>query len=242
MPVNDLLSKLTKLNNQNLVDVSIPSLRRTVKFRQLSVKQQKDLIKTGLDGVASGLTINNVLSQICKENSTEVIDYNVVDRVAIAVALRISAFGTKYKNNNIDIDLGSLMCKTIDLPALLYTTKQYGDELRITASLPSIARDIEINDHLVKIIKGSQDIEVGDAIGTIYMYEMVKFIDSITLGSDVVMLDTLKPQDRAQLIESLPAHILRDVVEFMQQFREIELSYLTIDGETVGIDGGFFAQ
>lgn len=242
MAVHDLLSKLDKLNNQNLVHVLVPSVARVVKFKQLSVKQQKDLIKTGLDGVISGLTVNNVLNQICKDNSTEDIAFNVIDRVVVSVSLRVNAFGVRHKQDEKDIDLSSIVERTVTLPAVLSATNEYGEELKVSIVLPDLSRDSEVNEHIIKSIKANQNADVGDAVGSIYLYEMVKFVESISMGGEVVMLNTLKPHERAQILETLPANIIKDVVLFMQQFRELETAYLAAGDGVVSIDAGFFAQ
>ena len=61
MSVTNILSKLKELNDANLVSVYVPSAKKEMKFRPLSIKQQKDLIKSGLDGNLSGITLSNVI-------------------------------------------------------------------------------------------------------------------------------------------------------------------------------------
>ena len=42
--VDQLLSHLQKINEINLIDVFVPSMNTTAKFKQLTVKQQSSLI------------------------------------------------------------------------------------------------------------------------------------------------------------------------------------------------------
>ena len=44
--VNDLLKQLDNINQQALIDIYIPTLKRTVKFKNLTLKKQKNLLKT----------------------------------------------------------------------------------------------------------------------------------------------------------------------------------------------------
>ena len=45
-----------------------------------------------------------------------------------------------------------------------------------------------------------------------------------------------------QVVESLPAKLLTEIVEFIQQFRDQETEFLTIDGTTVALDARMFAR
>ena len=64
MSVGNILNKLKEINNSNLVSVYVPSAQKQMSFTPLSVKQQKDLIKSGLDGALAGVTISNIINDI----------------------------------------------------------------------------------------------------------------------------------------------------------------------------------
>ena len=63
-----LLDKLSKINNENTISIFVPSVGKDVKFKSLNIKQQKDLIKTAMDGAASGATLNQELNSIIIDN------------------------------------------------------------------------------------------------------------------------------------------------------------------------------
>ena len=64
MSVTSILSKLKEINESDLINVHIPSANKNMTFKSISVKQQKDLIKSGMDGALAGITISNVINQI----------------------------------------------------------------------------------------------------------------------------------------------------------------------------------
>ena len=61
--INTFLAKIQTLNKANIITVNLPSLS-AVEFLPLSVKQQKDLIKSSLDGSLAGILINNTINDI----------------------------------------------------------------------------------------------------------------------------------------------------------------------------------
>jgi hypothetical protein len=49
--VKNLIEELTAINDSNTVSVSVPSIKKKVKFKLFSVGQQKDLLRTAFEGV-----------------------------------------------------------------------------------------------------------------------------------------------------------------------------------------------
>ncbi len=242
MAVSDLLGKLEVLNNSNLVEIYVPSQSATVKFKQLSVKQQKDLIKTGLDGALAGATINNVFNEIIETNALDACDFNVFDKAPIITALRVHAFGGDYTEGDIKVDMNKLCDRQLVFSAFTTSSVEYQDAVSIKLEVPSLKRDTTINNAIITKLKNNQNVEVGDAVGSLYVHEIVKFISSVTVGSDVVDFVKSSAKDCMQVVESLPAKLLTEIVEFIQKFRDQETEFLTIDGTTVALDARMFAR
>ena len=242
MAVSDLLGKLEALNNSNLVEVYVPSQSKTMKFKQLSVKQQKDLIKTGLDGALAGATINNVFNEIIESNSLDVCEFNVFDKAPIITALRVHAFGGEYTESDVKLDLNKLTTKQLVLNDITTGTVAYQAVVTIKLEIPSLKRDTLINNAIITKLKGNQNVEVGEAVGSLYVHEIVKFINNITVADDVVDFTKSTAKECMQVVESLPAKLLTEIVEFIQQFRDKETEFLTIDGVAVALDARMFAR
>lgn len=239
---SDLLSKLQALNNQNLVDVWVPSFDGVVAFRQLSVRQQRDIIKTSMDGAIAGLTLSNVLNNIITENSTTTHAFLATDKPAIAIALRRQAFGDKYTTESGDvIDLSVFNDRKITTN-IEDVVVDLQDTIQVHINTPSVVIDKEVNTHLIDSIKKTADIEVGDAVGSLYVYEISKFVVSINVSGTTVEFKQLNAQQRAQVIESLPAALNQKIVECIQQVRDAENAYLSVDGAQIVIDARLFSQ
>lgn len=238
----DLLSKLQAINSQNLVEAWVPSKNSTQQFKQLSVKQQRDIIKTNMDGAIAGLTFSNIINNIIVENSTSVHPFLVTDKPSITIALRRQAFGDKYTTESGDvIDLSLFNNKPHPMTAASKTV-EFQDSIEVSVSTPTITIDKEVNTYLIDTIKKNSDIEVGDAVGSLYVYEISKFITSIKAAGAVVEFSQINAQQRSQIVENLPAALNQNIINFIQQIRDAENAYLSVDNAQINIDARLFSQ
>lgn len=241
MAVTDILSKLQEYNNSNLIEAYVPSVGKTVGFKQLSVKQQKDLIKTALDGALSGLTLNNIINHIVVDNSTSKINFLVTDKLPIIMSLRTAAMGTKYINDNdVELDLTSVVESKLVFSSETTAVIDHEDVIKVTVAVPSIADDIKINEtHHTELKK--KESEVSDLLGSFYVYEITKFIKSIEIGDDVIDFSKIKLTEKLQIVESLSAKLNKKIIDFIQQFRQAENTYMTVDDVQISVDSRLFS-
>lgn len=241
MAVTDILNKLQEYNNSNLVEAYVPSIQGVLKFRQLSVKQQKDLIKTALDGVMSGLTLNNIINNIVVNNSVTKHNFLVTDKLPIIMALRVAAMGSKYINENeVELDLSSIINNSLTFTADNTTVIEHEGVIKVSVAVPSIADDIKINETHHNELK-KKESEASDLLGSFYVYEIAKFIQSVEIGDDIIDFHKLKLSEKVQIVESLSAKLNSKIIEFIQQFRQAENTYMTIDDVQVGVDARLFS-
>lgn len=242
MAVTDLLGKLKQINNSNVVEVFVPSQNRIVKFKQLSVKQQKELIKTSLDGALAGVTLGNAFNNIVLENAVDCDDFNIFDRAPIILTLRQQSFGSMYTEGDVVVDLTNITQKKHTIETPFASTMSFDDDITIDVEVPSLQCDTRINDVVAAQLKKNQDANLGDAVGSLYLYEIVKFIKSVEVASDVVEFSNYTAADQLKVVESLPAKIITQVVDFIQQFRTLETNYLTIGDTVVSLDARMFTR
>ena len=245
--VTNILTKLRDISDTNLVDIFVASQNRIIKFRQLSIKQQKDLFKTGLDGVAAGLTLSEEITNIIYTNSMENVEFSIFDKIPIIVKLRANALGTNCilpnnNNNNQNINFEQLIAKNIKLPLPEDYTKHivFESEIELDISYPSLEKDSKINrSHLDKAKKQEG---ISDAIGNLYIYEIAKYIDNITIEQETINCNLLAVKDLVNIIENLPAKLNEEVINFMSKLRKSEEDYLTVLNNVIIIDSRFFTK
>lgn len=247
MSINNILSKLKDINNSNLVSVYVPSADKFMNFRPLSVKQQKDLIKSGLDGALAGVTISNIISDIIISNSVEKYNFLVTDKFPILLSLRRQSFGNlfKYKEDEkeIVVDLDKILEKQ-----LKYSYKPSADvsldETDVIASVDVVGleEDIRINNVQLEKLKKNKDEDLSEMVGSLFIYEIVKFITKITVNNEELDLTKLPIKDRLTVVENIPATLNNSILSYIQQFRKEETEYITVDGVVMPIDARLFAK
>lgn len=247
MSVNSILSKLKDYNNTNLVSVYVPSANKKMEFRPLSVKQQKDLIKSGLDGTLGGVVISNTIGQIILDNSVSKHNFLVTDKIPILLALRKQAFGNtftlKEDETETKFDLDLILNKELKFTNAFQVEIKLNDTTVVAhVDVIDIENDIKINDFQLEKLKKNKDGELSDTLGSLFIYEIVKFITKIIIDSEELDLCALPIKDRLTVIESIPVTLNNNILEYIQKFRKEELDYSTIDGKILPIDARLFAK
>jgi hypothetical protein len=243
-----LLDKLNKINNDNAISIFVPSVNKEIKFKPLNIKQQKDLIKTAMDGAAAGATLNQTLNDIIVTNALEQITFKVYDRYAIIIALRSAIIGDVYMHGDGEVKLSTILKQNIkDFKQKTFVESAKIDYHTIIASieLPSIAKDIKINERFIKNVKIKENSDnYGEAIGNLYVYEIVKFIKSLQIEGDDEIYDfeNLSLKDCVAIVESLPAGLNTKIIEFIEGIREIENGFLQTENGMVEISAAFFTK
>jgi hypothetical protein len=247
MSVNNILTKLKEINNSNLVSVYVPSAKKTMAFRPLSVKQQKDLIKSGLDGAMAGITISNIINDIVLENSVEKYKFLVIDKFPIILALRKQAFGEifvlKEEEKETLYNIDSILSKKLEYSLDLQTVISLGDaDVSVYLDVVTLEDDTKINSVQIEKTKKNKDEEISETVGSLFVYEILKFISKVKIGEEELDLNTLPIKDRLTVVESIPVTLNNKILEYIQQFRKEETLYVTTDSGVLPIDARLFAK
>jgi hypothetical protein len=247
MSVSSILSKLNELNNSNLVSVYVPSAKKAMFFKPLSVRQQKDLIKSGLDGALAGITISNIIGEIILDNSVDKYDFLVTDKLPILLGLRKQSFGSSFilkegddeTEFNLDDILEKQLNYTFDTQVEI---KLANSDVVAHVDVIKIQDDIKINQYQLEKLKKNKDEAISETVGSMFIYEIIKFVTKILIGAEELDLTTLPIKDRLTVIESVPVTLNNSILEYIQKFRKEEAEYVTIDGKVLPIDARLFAK
>lgn len=247
MSVSSILSKLNELNNSNLVSVHVPSAKKEMNFKPLSVKQQKDLIKSGLDGALAGITISNIIGEIVLDNAVDKYDFLVTDKLPILLALRKQAFGNifilKEGDEEIEFDLDDILKNELNYSFdNQVEIKLANSDVIAHVDVIKIRDDIKINEYQLEKLKKNKDEAISETVGSMFIYEIIKFITKILIGTEELDLTTLPIKDRLTVIESVPVTLNNSILEYIQKFRKEEAEYVTIKEKVLPIDARLFAK
>ena len=239
--INTFLTKIQALNKENIIKVNVPSLS-AVEFLPLSVKQQKDLIKSSLDGSLAGILINNTINDIINENNVNKVPLLVTDKLPIVIALRIQAFGSLYKTAETTIDLANMVNRPLVFNTKSPSTINYKDIFSIDLKVPTLDEDTTINNTLIQQYKNNTDIQISDVASNLYVVEITKFLRKITINSETIDFTAITDTEKQQIVEQLPVQLNQLVLDFISNFRTTETKYLTIGETEISIDTQFFTK
>jgi hypothetical protein len=247
MSTGNLINKLKDLNNSSKVSVFVPSAKKEMSFKQLSVKQQKDLMKTGLDGQLSGLSISAIIKDVIIENSIEKYEFLSTDKVPIILALRKQSFGDIYtfsdgeKENVIDLNI-ILSKKLLYKSEYSATIEDSDNKLSVELEVPTLANDDKFNSYIYSELKKKKDVELSETVGVVYVGEIAKFLKSVSLGEYNLDLSSSSPKEKISVVENFPVTFNNKILKFIEELRKEELDYATVDGITVAMDARLFAN
>lgn len=247
--VADILKQLDTLNQQSGVAVYIPSLKRTVKFKALNLRQQKNLLKSSVEETLTKLSFITNFYSIIQENILETLNINdlyIFDRIAIAIALRASSIDSKYtiEDNVFDLNdkLKEIPSIAIDIDAI--TAVVDVQNFTVALEVPRLGVDRDISAIVMNKIRSSQNDDIRTLIGELFVHEIIKFVKTVTFktetGDTVVEFANIKTEDRLAVIEKFPTLITNQILDFIKKYRELENKFTGLDDNAIEIDGSFF--
>lgn len=256
MSNNFVLDKLKQIAASNKVQSFARTLNIDVSLTPLTIKQQKDIIKTALDVVLSPITFALTTSEIIKDNLQLKQNLTILDKPLLLLALRANSLGTKVTLDDdaktvYDFSSNLLKKEVIDISRVAETISFPG--IDITTKVPTLEEDYKVNLECKKVLenkKSKDDEKVKDLIGEIYIYEIIKFINSIKLTLDSkteeVNFSTLSIQQKVEAVENLPMAVTSRLIESIGKIRALESEPLKVlvDGKdvTVTLDTSFFTK
>ncbi|NBZ97621.1 MAG: hypothetical protein EBS46_02445 [Proteobacteria bacterium] len=255
MADNNLLEALSKAVGVETTTSKILSNGKTATLKTINVKQQKEILKTALEGLLSPISFYTVANQIIKNNLTENIELLTVDRPLILLNLRKNSVGDEYelslKDEKIKIKISDLIEKAnlVTFSFNEYIKDITHGDITIVTKLPTLDEDTSINIQLKKLFEKVKDEDkLKEIVGELFVVELIKFIKAIKFTSEgkenIINFNDLSLEQKIKAFESIPMSLNYDFVNFVKKFRTLENSILEIDhkGEKINIplDSSFF--
>jgi hypothetical protein len=240
--IKSFLNELKQLNEKDCFTVYVPSVDRKVKFKSLSVKQHKDIVKAMLGGMEGTILTSKIFNDIITENSSEKLTFKYYDRNKILVDIRQQSVGNKVKIDDRDYLLTDLPTfKLFTKPEAKFTYKG----ITVTVDVPTLDIDSTITEKsVIDIAKISADEKkVGESINILLTYEILKFIQTIEIEGNILTFSELGTYDKKNIIENLPLKLNNDILEYITDYKELEQEQFTYsDGVKLEINGSFLTS
>jgi hypothetical protein len=247
--INDILKQLDSLNESTGIDVYVPSLKKTVKFKNLNLKQQKDLLKSSVDETLTKLSFIVNFFNIIHDNIIDKIDVNSLyafDRSAIAIALRANGLNNEYTSGTTTINLLDVIKELSAIPVTdVFTTSIETNDISIDLEVPRLGYDRDISNLTINKLKTIQDRDIKSLVGELFVYEIIKYIKTVTFklptGNQAIPFNTLKIDEKISIIEKIPSTLTNKILQFIKTYRDLEGKFTTYGDTSIEIDGSFFS-
>ena len=236
--VSGFLKKLEKLN-KDTIKIYVPSIKKSIETTPLTLKQQKDLISSALDGLRGALNFSKTLNDIIINNTGNK-DFKIYDKFPFIINLRRQSLGNKVKVDKKIIDLDDVISNIKNTPFKIK------DEHIVTLKTLTVhLRVPTLSEESIITSKGEQDVNPKDdvtkeGIGTLYMLEIIKYIDKLVIEDEEIDFNKIRINDRIKLIEELPLVMYNELADYIDTINQYLTDILTIDETVVPIDARFF--
>ena len=232
--VSSFLTKLDKLNDKT-IDVFVPSLNKKVPTKPLNLKQQKDLISSILDGIRGTLDFSKTLNKIITDN-TGLTDLKVYDKLPFIVSLRKHALGNKAGSIELQKVIDNIKNISFDIKD---TTTVKKDGVQLVLRVPTLRQESILLSKCDQEIDQDQDL-AKDGVGKLYIYEIIKYVDSLQIEDSVLEMDDIRIHERVKIVEKLPLSMYSKISDFIEKVNKYNSDILTVDDVEVNIDAEFF--
>jgi hypothetical protein len=236
--VSGFLKKLEKLN-KDVIKIYVPSIKKSIETTPLTLKQQKDLISSALDGLRGALNFSKTLNDIIIKNTGNK-DLKIYDKFPFIINLRKQSLGNKVKVDKKIVNLDDVINNIKTIPFKIK------DEHVVTLKTLTVHLKVPtLIEESIITSKGEQDINPKDdvtkeGIGTLYMLEIIKYVDKLVIEDEEIDFGKIRINDRIKLIEELPLVMYNELADYIDTINQYLTDILTVDETVVSIDARFF--
>lgn len=242
---NDLLKSLESHHETSTVDLHVPSCNDTKPFKRLTVNQQSKILNGSITQEINqnAFSYNRIISSIILENTSEPLEINLIDKIPLAIQLRVNTIGPTIDIEGITYDIKThveqLAEDTNSLAEYALGEQEFTTDTNITIiyTSPTLDLDMKINQAAEKkwATEAAENI-----ISELFKVEMAKYIKSIHFEDGEIVFDNLNFEQRIKVCDTLPMSCSAKLVEFIETVRGLDTAYNTISGAEIPTDASLF--
>lgn len=235
--VQDVLLLLKELDQTNSFEVYLPSLQRSVSFKQLNTEQLKKILKTIIDSPIHNtefiVTFNSIIRDNILDKTINFEELNIFDKTLILIKTRIESISPEYafilndeeKNllNEFKVDVSECYNKFIKSSPVYNTETVSGSNCELLVSLPTLLTENKLEKELYNNVKLeiTTPTELRNTIGETFINELTKYIVSIKVNESTIDLNQHNFKTRIKLVEQLPTTCINGVLKFIERYKDL---------------------
>jgi hypothetical protein len=246
---------LTSLRSKHTFEVKFTN-DKIEKFSPLTTAQLKNLIKTVVDTSLTQIEFNSATVAVMKEcyqgmDVTILNDLTIADKLLFLIETRINSISSSITiedgEDKVIIDLNKIkekLTKAIeDNKATFVDHPINSDEVTLTIGLPTLKTELQVDEEIYKTLKLDSDNQeqVRKLLGEAFVVELAKVVKSITIGEKTLNTSELPFSERQKTVENLPALLIQQVINYVENYKKILNACLVIDDHSLPIDGSLFS-
>ena len=233
--MDDNFNSLLKQIESNKINVLAysPTQQTDIELKSLTVDQQSVILDTISDitilqsnPIYLIIKFNTGFNNIIKQNiNNEIFEkMTSADRANIIISFRKEISNEVEQDGEI-IDLSKILERNKSIKVIDFNEVIVKDNFTFKVSVPTLAVDTIVNKILSKKLKDNPSSS--NLISDIYLYEILKFVDSIQFedGEEVTIKKDFK---NLQLIKKINLSTLSPVIKFIEKVRDYEEEFVTI--------------
>lgn len=247
------LQAIQSITDSFVVDVWIPSIKKSYKFKEIDAKQQKSLLASALNSsVYNSNFVKNfykILEQnfVSEDEISILNDFTIYDKIAIALALKKQI----SDETRVVFDEKNNIAKNIKIKPIIekfkdFETPQDADiefkndsvSIKIQISLPTIKKEFDYESEIHKKEKRVDDIKNIEDVQTIvadaFISETTKYIKEVLINDENINYQDYDFHKKIILVEKLPSAIVQKILENVSKWKKEIDSILTVETEENG--------
>ena len=246
--IADVLKALEEINEKSSFNIFIPSLKREVKFKPLTTKQQQSLYTCVKDNFVYSTRFVIVTSNIIIENCYEpdvLKDLTIIDRIVILLALRKSVLGSgifiEKNGTTYEVHYDNCLELTTTLetpPDEIVSVGPLQVELQVLKLLDLFNQEKELRGSFV-----TEPAATDTILEQLLINETCKVIKSISIvtdnGLESLNYDQLTWKEKAVAVSNLPAEVMIGIQNYSKSISSILTELTTVylsENQTTGFD------
>lgn len=251
---NDFQSLLTLLANEQTFPLQLTNGNQ-VTCKQLTTSQLKELIETVVDSPVTQAIFNTTIAKVFKASlvdQTDISSLSIIDRLLFTLETRINSISsTKIVENEgkkIEVNLSHIKDNLIkglqENPSLFAESSSTVDNVSLTYGIPLLKAEQQLNEEMYKKLEidVQNPEQLRKIIGEAFINEIAKTLRTVTINETTFDLSANTFKNRLKVVEMLPAKAVRDVLDYIEQYKQIvDKCFVVEEGVTLAVDGSLFS-
>ena len=225
----------------------------TVKCKQLTTAQLKQLIETVVDSPITQSTFTSTVIKIFNESVSLPLNYTptLLDKLLFLVDTRINSISPNmtviHNEEQLVIDFIQVkqnIINAIKTNELIFADKQLIENgLTLTVGIPTLVSELQLNEEIYKnlVVNSDDPDELRKVLGETFVNEIAKSFKLIKIQDKTLDLSTISFKKRLKTIESLPASSVQQAIKYVEEYKRLIEQVLVFKEYNIPLDGSLFS-